>query len=240
MYYVRTMNRIRPIRIATARLEAGFASAEEFGAAIGVSGQAVRDWEKGKSHPRPANLEKIIEVTGKPIQYFYGEEGAGNGGDALAETVRRLERMMGAGTVQSVADAGGFARVPVYGRAAAGGGGIVDQTPQEYRHIPVSWIPQGQERECILVEAQGDSMIDAGLREGDLLLACPTVAVHDGDVALIETADSLMVKRVFHRDEDLLLISENASVPHRIVPRSEVRWMARVMWARKDFGRWTP
>lgn len=33
-------------RIAVARIEAGFDSAEEFAAALGVSGTTVRNWEK--------------------------------------------------------------------------------------------------------------------------------------------------------------------------------------------------
>lgn len=218
-------------RIRSARHDAGFHSAEALARAIGVSGPAVRQWEAGENRPSYENLEKIAELTGKSEAYFMGEEATD-----VAETVRRLERLLGAGAVQSVADAGGFIRVPVYGRAAAGEGGIADSQPSEYRHIPATWIPSGQDDDCVLIEATGDSMTDVGIRNGDLLLTCPSVPVEDGDIAVVQTADGeVTVKRVFLRDENLMLVSENSRIPPRILPRSEVRWIGRVMWGRTDY-----
>lgn len=222
------MSQLRPVRIATARIEAGFNSAEDFGEALGVSGQAVRDWEKGRSHPRPANLEKIIELTGKPLMYFYG--GDANGGDALAARLETLIAQVGGGP------AGEMVAIPLYERASAGAGGLADEQPSEFRHIPRAWIPEGQsEDSCIYVRATGDSMTQAGIEEGELLLVCRTVPVRQGDIAVVRIEDEVVVKRVQELDGALLLVSDNPAYPVRRVDNGSVQIIGRVMWGRKDY-----
>jgi SOS-response transcriptional repressor LexA len=222
------MSQLKPVRIATARIEAGFSSAEEFGEALGVSGQAVRDWEKGRSHPRPANLEKIMELTGKPLMYFYGGDAGNN--DALAARLETLIAQVGGGP------AGEMVAIPLYERASAGAGGLADEQPSEFRHIPRAWIPEGQsEDSCIYVRATGDSMTQAGIEEGELLLVCRTVPVRQGDIAVVRIEDEVVVKRVQELDGALLLVSDNPAYPVRRVDNGSVQIIGRVMWGRKDY-----
>ncbi|WP_145561120.1 helix-turn-helix domain-containing protein [Yersinia mollaretii] len=37
---------------------------------IGVKAQTVQQWVSGKSTPKPANLDKLSEVTGFPVYWF--------------------------------------------------------------------------------------------------------------------------------------------------------------------------
>jgi len=220
--------KFRGDQLATARHAAGYHSAEAFGAAIGVSGQAVRTWEGGQHAPSEVNLARIVEITGRPVGYFYGEQ---NASVETADLVRQLQVLLGPGGAAMID--GGLATVPLYDRVTAGSGGVADSTPTEYRHIPSAWIPAGQEGDCYLVRATGDSMIDAGIMEGDLLFICSAVPVHDGDIALIEIdGEEIVVKRVWHEAEDLLLVSENRGVAPRRV--RDARIIGRVMWWRHD------
>ena len=59
-------------RISAARHEAGFATALEFSARLGVSVWTVRAWESGKSRPRYEMLPTIAELTGYPEAHFLG------------------------------------------------------------------------------------------------------------------------------------------------------------------------
>lgn len=61
-------------RISTARHEAGFATALEFAARLGVSVWTVRAWECGRSRPRYEMLPIIAELTGHPEAHFLGVE----------------------------------------------------------------------------------------------------------------------------------------------------------------------
>ena len=61
-------------RISEARREAGFATALDFSAPLGVSVWTVRSWEAGKSRPRYEMLPIIAELTGCPEAHFLGAE----------------------------------------------------------------------------------------------------------------------------------------------------------------------
>lgn len=61
-------------RIAQARREAGFRTAQDFADALDVSVWTVRSWESGKSQPRYDMLETISVLTGRTRGWFLGEE----------------------------------------------------------------------------------------------------------------------------------------------------------------------
>ncbi len=126
----------------------------------------------------------------------------------------------------------GFAELPVLGRVTAGEGGITEEHIEEYRHVPKTYIPEGQEKACFLVEATGESMIDAGIKSGDELLVCKAVSVNDGDVAVLDIDGEAVVKRVYVENDHLMLVSDNPDIPPRRVPRA--RLVGRVMWAKTD------
>lgn len=61
-------------RIAQARREAGFRTAQDFADALNVSVWTVRSWESGKSQPRYDMLETVSALTGRSRGWFLGEE----------------------------------------------------------------------------------------------------------------------------------------------------------------------
>lgn len=61
-------------RIAQARRESGYRTAQELAEALGVSVWTVRSWESGKSQPRYDMLETLSAVTGRARGWFLGEE----------------------------------------------------------------------------------------------------------------------------------------------------------------------
>lgn len=63
-------------RIASARREAGFRTAQDFAEALVVSVWTVRSWESAKSQPRYDVLREISRLTGRPIAWFLGENPA--------------------------------------------------------------------------------------------------------------------------------------------------------------------
>lgn len=67
-------------RIIAARKEAGLTQ-EALAAATGFSRSAVTQWEEGSIRPRHKTIEKIADVTGKPLLWL--ESGIGVGGAGL-------------------------------------------------------------------------------------------------------------------------------------------------------------
>lgn len=60
-------------RIKIARLMANL-SQEELGAKLGLTFQQVQKYERGINRCSPGRLLAIAQATGRPIQWFYGDE----------------------------------------------------------------------------------------------------------------------------------------------------------------------
>ena len=99
----------------------------------------------------------------------------------------------------------GFRRVPIVGMVICGTPDEQEEHVTGYLAIPEEWV----DGECFLLEAYGDSMIDLGIFEGDLILVKKTIDANSGDVivALIENETTL--KRLFWEDGKPRLHAEN-------------------------------
>jgi DNA polymerase V len=68
------------------------------------------------------------------------------------------------------------------------------------------------------IHASGNSMVNAGIYDGDLLIVDRSLAPRDGDVAIAVLYGDLTVKRIRKRDGRLLLEPDNAAYPAIDVP----------------------
>lgn len=82
-------------------------------------------------------------------------------------------------------------RIPIFGAIPCG-------TPDDYRQeirgyvaVPEEWITG----DCYLLRATGDSMVDVGIDDGDLVLIERTDEVFDGQIAAVLTEDGTTLKR---------------------------------------------
>jgi len=97
--------------------------------------------------------------------------------------------------------------VPVLGRIAAGTPILAAENVEEILPLPVDLVGEGP---VFLLEIKGDSMIDAGILEGDLVAIRSQRDANDGDIvaALIDDEEAT-VKRLRRRDGKVILVSEN-------------------------------
>lgn len=101
-------------------------------------------------------------------------------------------------------------RIPVLGRVAAGKP-ILAQAEESGEHLTVDGSVFGAEADFAL-EVQGDSMIEAGIREGDLVIVrCQSTAV-PGDIIVALIGDDVTVKRFGREGDNLVLRPENSSM----------------------------
>tara|TARA_R110002124_G_scaffold287132_1_gene470613 strand:- start:3000 stop:3437 length:438 start_codon:yes stop_codon:yes gene_type:complete len=68
-----------------------------------------------------------------------------------------------------------------------------------------------------LVRAEGDSMIGAGILDGDVLVVSRALTGRNGDVVIAAINGETFVKRLILRGEELVLQSENPKYPPRYV-----------------------
>lgn len=97
--------------------------------------------------------------------------------------------------------------VPVLGRIAAGTPILAAEQIDEVMPLPTELVGDGP---VFLLEVKGDSMIDAGIHEGDLVAVHKQSDARDGEIVacLIDTEEAT-VKRLQRKDGKVYLHSEN-------------------------------
>jgi repressor LexA len=102
-------------------------------------------------------------------------------------------------------------RLPLVGEIAAGGPLLADQNVEEYVAVPEPLARGGEE---FLLRVRGDSMINAGILEGDVVVVRREQTARDGEIVVAlagqdDTAEEATVKRFFREDGRVRLQPEN-------------------------------
>lgn len=96
-------------------------------------------------------------------------------------------------------------RVPIYGSIICGSPEDEEQYNEGYLAVPEEWV----DGECFLLRARGDSMIDIGVNEGDLVLVKRAEDAADGQVVVALTEEGSTLKRLRHENGKPILLAEN-------------------------------
>jgi len=126
-------------------------------------------------------------------------------GGGAARSIRVLHPM----GVQLNAD-----NVPLVGRIAAGLPVLAEENIERYVPVPDYLTSDGAQYFALRV--QGDSMIDAGIFEGDLVIVRSTSQARNGDIVVALTGDEATVKRLIDTGVEMFLKPENnayANIP---------------------------
>ncbi len=97
--------------------------------------------------------------------------------------------------------------IPVLGRIAAGTPILAAEQVEEIMPLPTELVGDGP---VFLLEVKGDSMIDAGIHEGDLVAIHSQPDARDGEiVAALIHGEEATVKRLRREGGKVSLVSEN-------------------------------
>lgn len=97
--------------------------------------------------------------------------------------------------------------IPVLGRIAAGTPILAAENVDEVMPLPAELVGTGP---VFLLEVKGDSMVDAGIFEGDLVAVNSQKDARDGEiVAALIGDEEATVKRLRRRDNKVILEPEN-------------------------------
>ncbi len=120
--------------------------------------------------------------------------------------------------------------VPIIGRVAAGepllavenrvGEVLVEGNRERLRH-------------CFALKVTGDSMVDARIDDGDLVIVRQQPAAESGEIVVALLGDEATVKRFYIRGDQIELRPENRRLrPIRINPEDELRIIGKVVAVR--------
>jgi repressor LexA len=172
---------------------------------------------------RLPNRARAIEVIKMP------EQAANHGGSARRGfTPSVIEGNLGRVVRSSSEDEGGRpVAVPVMGRIAAGTPIEALQTRSHTINVPPEMLASG---EHYALEVRGDSMVEAGILDGDMALIQRTEGADTGDivVALIDEEEATL-KRFRRRGASIALEPANAAYEVRILPPNRVRIQGKLV-----------
>lgn len=120
--------------------------------------------------------------------------------------------------VQAVSE---MTSLPLVGKIAAGTPIEAIQDDTTFIDIPPSMLGNG---EYYALTVEGDSMINAGINDGDTVIIRKVNSVRDGTivVALVDGAEATL-KRIYRRDGKVILEAENDAYKPRILTPDRVQ-----------------
>lgn len=112
-----------------------------------------------------------------------------------------------------------FANVPLIGQVAAGQPLLAVENIESYFPIPTEFMPNA---ESFMLKVKGESMINAGIFDGDNILVEKCDNVHNGDIVVALIDDSATVKTFYKEDGHIRLQPENDTMDPIIVPDCKI------------------
>lgn len=112
-----------------------------------------------------------------------------------------------------------FANVPLIGQVAAGQPLLAVENIESYFPIPTEFMPNA---ESFMLKVKGESMVNAGIFDGDNILVEKCDNVHNGDIVVALVDDSATVKTFYKEDGHIRLQPENDTMDPIIVPDCKI------------------
>jgi repressor LexA len=167
-------------------------------------GKAVGLASSSTVHQHLSNLEKIGLLRRDPskpraIELF----------DRAVQEVRNIVRPDG---------------LPLVGSVAAGQPVLAEENIEDYVDVPGA---AGGDKGGYLLRVRGDSMKNAGIIEGDLVVVQPQDTADDGDVVVALVGEEATVKRFFREADHVRLQPENEALEP--IRSREVRVLGKVV-----------
>lgn len=114
--------------------------------------------------------------------------------------------------------------VPLIGTVAAGAPILAEENIENYFPIPVELLPN---KETFMLRVKGDSMIDAGIFNGDQVIVEQTASARNGEIVVALVEDSATVKTFYKENGHFRLQPQNTSMDPIIT--DDIRILGKVI-----------
>ena len=152
--------------------------------ATGVSQAVLSSWKVKRSKPKFISLKKIADFLGVSIEYLMGES------DEKIEKPEKKDHMV---------------QMPLYSQICCGNGGFVDDDIIDYISLPDTIL--NPKKTYFAQYAKGDSMMDANINDGDLLIFELTNILENGQIGCfcIDNNEA-MCKKYYKTDSGIIML----------------------------------
>ena len=118
----------------------------------------------------------------------------------------------------------GMVSLPILGRVTAGVPILATENIEEYVSLPQAMVGEG---EHYVLGVRGESMIDAGIMDGDYVVVHRQPHAYNGDIVVAMIEDEATIKRYYRENGVFRLQPENPTMKPIIVP--EVTILGKVV-----------
>ncbi|WP_058485483.1 transcriptional repressor LexA [Defluviitalea phaphyphila] len=109
--------------------------------------------------------------------------------------------------------------VPIVGNVTAGQPILAVENIEDYFPLPVDYVKNDT---VYMLNVQGDSMIEAGIFDNDLVLVRKQSTAENGDIVVAMIEDSATIKRFFREKDHIRLQPENSTMNPIIVSNVDI------------------
>lgn len=109
--------------------------------------------------------------------------------------------------------------LPLVGQVAAGEPILAEQNIEDTLTLPTELVGDSA---SFLLTVHGESMIEAGINDGDWIVIKQQKTAHNGEIIVALTEDGATVKRFYKESDHIRLQPENSSMEPIIVPNCAI------------------
>ena len=112
-------------------------------------------------------------------------------------------------------------RVPMLGKVTAGSPIEAIEKPDEFFDLPVSLVPK--EEKVFVLEVSGESMINKGIYDGDVVIVQEQKNARNGDIVVAMNDNDEVTLKTFYKEKDhIRLQPENDTMAPIILPNCTI------------------
>ena len=168
------------------------------------SSSAISEWEKGKRIPSAGVLYDIANIFNIGLS------------DLMEKDLRDLQSVIENNSVP----------IPLVGSIAAGVPILAKQNIERYFHLDKSISAD------FALEVKGDSMINAGILDGDVVFIRKQNDIENGEIGAVQIDDmecEATLKRIYKDNSSITLQSENPKYPPKIYTDGNIKILGKLV-----------
>jgi repressor LexA len=110
--------------------------------------------------------------------------------------------------------------VPILGQIAAGVPILAEENIEDSFPLPMDLVSDGDN--VFMLRVRGDSMINAGIHDGDLVAVRQQSVAHNGEIVAAMIEDEATVKRFYRDGRKVKLVAENPEYAPIVTDRCQI------------------
>lgn len=201
---------------------------------LGISNSALSGYERDYREPDAETLSRLAQLYEVSIDYLInGSNKTIDNDDKKSENFSRIDKQGNVfipGLRPEFFPVGRLVYVPIVAEISCGEpvfteDNIIGTYPVDTQFIPITNV-----REYVFVRAVGDSMVNANITDGSLVLIHLQPEVENGDIAAVcVDNEAATLKRVYVNDFAVTLVPENPSMPPMTYEKHRVRIVGKAV-----------